>query len=269
MAAHTGTRVTTARSSAQRRFRAAVVGGGVAGLVVVLAGCGGAEAEDAPVESKKFPLAGKTLTVDSDDSRIDLVAADVKDVEVTRQVDGWVFLGSGPEATWKMKGDRLTLRVKCAAVASDCEARHTVKVPRDVAVTVEDDNGGVTAGGFRTPLTIRSDNGAVEVRDSSGALDLVSDNGKVVAQGVTARTVKARSENGGVELGLAAVPDTVETVSDNGRVVIELPRSGAPYAVTAKSDNGGVDVDVPTDAGSSHVVKARSDNGKVTVRSAN
>ncbi|HET6360379.1 DUF4097 family beta strand repeat-containing protein [Streptomyces sp.] len=249
--------------------RALVVFGGATVLGLSLTGCGSADAGDAPVEKRAFPFAGKALTIDSDDSDIELQPADVKDVQVTRQVDGWVFLGNGPEATWKMEGGKLTLRVKCDAVASDCEARHIVKVPRGVAVTVEDDNGSVTASGFDTALTIRSDNGSVTVRDSSGPLELDSDNGDVVTERVKARTVSVDSANGDVRLGLLAAPERVETVSDNGSVLIELPRAGAPYAVTAKSENGDVDVDVPNDSSSSHVVKARSDNGKVTVRSAN
>ncbi|MFI2367441.1 hypothetical protein [Streptomyces sp. NPDC018833] len=77
--------------------------------------------------------------------------ADIEDVQVTRQVDGWVVLGSGPEASWGMRDGTLTPEVTCEAVASDCAARHTVKVPRDVAVTVVDDNGSVTAEGFTAP----------------------------------------------------------------------------------------------------------------------
>ncbi|NUL05220.1 DUF4097 family beta strand repeat protein [Streptomyces lunaelactis] len=252
-----------------RTARAIVVGSGVLVAAVVLTGCGGADAGNAPVESRSFPLAGKTLTIDSDSSDIDLVPADVLDVQVTRQVDGWVFMGNGPEASWNMKDGKLTFRVTCDAVASECESRHTVKVPRGVAVTVEDDNGSVTAGGFDTALKIRSDNGEVTVRDSSGPLELRSDNGEIVTDRVTAKTVTAQSDNGSVQLRLSAVPDRVDTVSDDGEVVIELPRAGAPYAVTAKSSNGDVDVDVPTDGGSAHIVTARSDNGKVTVRSAN
>ncbi|MGI5399325.1 DUF4097 family beta strand repeat-containing protein [Streptomyces sp. CA-135486] len=255
----------TTRRNRARAFIA--LGGAVLGALVLI-GCGSADAGDAPVEMRSFALEGKALTIDSDNSAIEIVPADVKDVQVTRRVDGWVFMGSGPGASWKMKDGKLTLRVRCDAVASSCEARHTVKVPRGVAVAVEDDNGSVTASGFDTALKIRSDNGDVTVRDASGPLRLDTDNGEVVAERVSSKAVTVGSENGSVRLGLSAVPDRVETVSDNGAITLELPRAGAPYSVTAKSDNGDVDVDVPTDHGSSHVVKARSDNGNVTVRSA-
>lgn len=255
--------------SRRRAVRGALAASGVLVLGAGLSGCGSADASGAPVEKKAFALSGTTLTIDSDNSDIELVPADVKDVEVTRQVDGWVFLGSGPDPVWRMKDGTLTLKVECDALASDCVARHTVKVPRGTTVSVDDDNGSVTASGFETPLTLRSDNGSVKVTDSSGPLELVSENGSVVAEGVTGRSVVARSDNGAVRLELAGVPDRVETVSDNGRVEIRLPGAGAPYAVDAKSDNGGVDIDVPTDDRSKHVVKARSDNGEVVVRTAN
>ncbi|WP_189108161.1 DUF4097 family beta strand repeat-containing protein [Streptomyces camponoticapitis] len=262
----------TARTSdtrpARRRRTLGVTGGAVLAAVVV-SGCGSADAGEAPVEKRSFAYSGKTLTISADNSSLDLVPADVKDIEVTRQVDGWVFLGSGPDPVWKLEDGTLTLKLKCRAVVNNCESRHTVKVPRGMAVQVRNDNGGVRADGFDTELNLRSDNGSVEVRNSSGRLDLSSDNGRVTAEGVSSRSVRARSDNGAVRLELTSVPDTVDTASDNGSVTIDLPESDTAYAVTAKSDNGRVDVDVPTDDDSAHRVKAESDNGKVTVRSAN
>lgn len=237
--------------------------------VVAVGGCGSADADDAPAEKRSFAFSGKTLTIASGNSSIDLVPADVKDIEVTRRVDGWVLFGSGPDPVWKLDEDTLTLKVKCKAVVNNCESRHEVKVPRGVAVKVQNDNGGVRAEGFDTDLHLRSDNGSVQVRDSSGKLDLFTDNGKVTTDGVSSKSVHARSDNGAVRLRLTSVPDRVDTSSNNGSVTIDLPKSGTTYAVTARSNNGSVDVDVPTDENSGHVVKARSDNGKVTVRSAN
>ncbi|MFC8916060.1 DUF4097 family beta strand repeat-containing protein [Streptomyces sp. NPDC057116] len=252
-----------------RRIRTSVVVGGVVLGALGLAGCGGADVEGAPVERKTFGFRGETLVVDADDSELVLVPADVKDVEVTRQVDGWVAMGDGPEPVWKLEGGRLTLRVKCDALVSECEARHEVRVPRGVAVTVEDGNGDVTADGFRTALKIVSDNGTVTVRDAGGPLELRSENGDVRVEGGTSKSVVARSGNGDIRLALRSVPDRVEAVNDNGDVAVELPGGGARYAVEAGSANGEVKVAVPTDDGSGHVVKARSDNGQVTVRSAN
>ncbi|MBT2366265.1 DUF4097 family beta strand repeat protein [Streptomyces sp. ISL-10] len=259
--------------SRHRRHRL-VPAAAVVVAVLGVGGCGRADAREASVERKAFAFSGTALTVDADGSALEIVPDCIEDVQVTRQIDGWVVLGSGPEASWVTRDGTLTLEVACEAVASDCEARHTVKVPRDVAVTVVDDKGSVTAEGFTAALKITSDSGSVPVRDSSGPLRLACDNGRIVAERITSRTVTATSANGSVRLGLTAVPDRVETVSDNGRIHIELPASRAPYAVSAESGdadvgNGDVGIAVPTDDDSAPIVTARSDNGEVVVRSAN
>ncbi|WSD73259.1 DUF4097 domain-containing protein [Streptomyces sp. NBC_01591] len=238
-------------------------------MALALTGCGGTDVSGAPAEHKSFALSGKTLTIRAGHSSLELVPADVQKVEVTRRVDGWVAFGNGPDPRWEMRDDTLTLQVKCEALISDCAAQHQVKVPRGVAVVVEGDSGEVVASGFRTALTLHADNGEVTVRDSTGPLELGSDNGGIVAEGISAKSVSARSDNGSIRLGFAAVPDLVDTVSDNGAITIDLPGGSVKYAVDAVADNGRTSVDAPRSDGSSHVVKARSDNGEVTVRSVN
>jgi hypothetical protein len=251
------------------RTRTLLASGGALLLGLALTGCGSTDPGDAPAEHKSFALSGKTLTIDSGQTSLELVPADVRKVEVTRRVDGWVVLGNGPDPQWKMQNNTLTLRVKCSAVISNCASQHQVKVPRGVAVVVKGDNGKVVASGFDAPLTLNADNGQVTVRDSSGPLELGSDNGDIVTEGISAKSVSARSNNGAIRLGFASVPDRVETVSDNGEITINLPGGSVRYAVDAVAHNGRVSVDAPRSDDSSHTVKARSDNGQVTVRSVN
>lgn len=254
--------------AARRRIRTLLAVGGAVVVALGVAGCGGADVEGAPEERKSFAFSGERLTIDAGNSRLELVPADIDDVRVSRRVDGWVFVGSGPDATWRMEGGTLTLRVECDGLAGDCDSVHRVQVPREAAVTVENGNGEVTADGFGTALTVRADNGSVLVRDASGPLELTSDNGEVVVEGrTTSRQIVARADNGAVRLALSAVPRRVEATSDNGEIDIALPK--ATYDVDGRSDNGEVRVDVPTAKGSGHVVTARSDNGEVVVRTAN
>ncbi|MCX5390440.1 DUF4097 family beta strand repeat-containing protein [Streptomyces sp. NBC_00094] len=242
--------------------------GGALVALLTLSGCGSADVGDAPVERKTFAFDGSTLTVDSDDSALVITPADVDDVVVERQVDGWVFIGSGPDATWKLADGRLTLRVDCDAVASNCDAVHRIQVPRGVAVAVEDDNGDVRAEGFATPLTVRSDNGDVRVIGSTGALDLGTDNGDLTVEGdTTAPGVLARTDNGDVRITLGAVPRRVDVATENGDVHVTLPT--AEYDATGASDSGDVRLDVPRRDGSEHSVSVRSDNGDIDVRTAN
>ncbi|MFI5803208.1 DUF4097 family beta strand repeat-containing protein [Streptomyces sp. NPDC051561] len=247
--------------------RTLLAAGGAVLLALAATGCGSADAADAPVEKKSFAYGGKALTIEADDSRLELVPADVKDIQVERQVDGWVVLGSGPDPVWELTGNTLKLLVKCTGVSMDCQARHTVKVPRDVALTIKDDNGSVHATGFDTDFKANSDNGAIILKDMRGKLDVESDNGEITGEGIKAKSVTAKSDNGEIELGFSVVPDLVDGHSNNGAIRLTLPKS--TYNVQTHTDNGTVKVDVPKSDNSTHLVKARTDNGEVTVQSAN
>ncbi|MEU9102118.1 DUF4097 family beta strand repeat-containing protein [Streptomyces sp. NPDC048361] len=247
------------------RRRTTLLTAGAAGLLAfTLAGCGSSDASDAPVEHKNFAFAGKALTIAADQSTLVVTPADVKDVEVDRQVDGWTVFGSGPDASWALDGRTLNLAVKCSGMIKNCGARHTVKVPRGVAVTVQDADGRVEASGFDTPLKIVCNNGRVTVKDSSGPLDVTSDNGRVDGEDIRAKSVRAGSDSGRVALTFAVVPDSVVATSDDGRVDLTVPQ--ATYKVAARSDDGRVDVGVDRSASSTHVLTARSDDGRVTIR---
>ncbi|MBU6534723.1 DUF4097 family beta strand repeat-containing protein [Streptomyces mayonensis] len=248
--------------------RALAAAGAVVVLVAGLSACASAS-DDKDPDHRSFDLKGSTLTVDSDDSPLEIVASDdhaAGKVEVTRWFSGSVAIGSDPEVSWKMDGDRLVLRMRCSGVIADCAVKHRVEVPRGVAVKVEDDDGSVRAKGFKDALSIRTEDGSVHVTDSSGPLELRTRDGSVRAE-VSARRVKAHTDDGSVRLKLGAVPDLVEARSADGSVSVTVPR--ATYKVSAESRDGEVDVSVPKDDASAHVVNARTDDGKVTVRTAN
>ncbi|WP_217142591.1 DUF4097 family beta strand repeat-containing protein [Streptomyces sp. AC627_RSS907] len=254
-----------ARTVPVRAFAAAGV---VAVLVAGLSACASASDDKAP-EHRSFALDGRTLTVDSDDSALEIVAADEHTsgkVQVTRWFKGSVVVGSEPEVTWKMEDDRLVLRMDCSGVVADCAARHRVEVPRGVAVKVRDGDGSVRARGFRDALDIRTRDGSVRVTDSTGPLELRTADGSVRAE-VSSRRVSAHTNDGSVRLELGTVPDLVESRSGDGSVSITLPR--ATYKVATSTGDGAVDVSVPRDDSSAHVVNARTGDGKVTVRTAN
>ncbi|MFF1544269.1 DUF4097 family beta strand repeat-containing protein [Streptomyces sp. NPDC058291] len=249
--------------------RAVLVTAVVVAFAAGTAGCGASAADDEHPDHRSFALQGSTLTIDSDDSALEIVASDAAKtgtVAVTRWFEGSVTVGESPEVTWSMKDDRLTLRLHCSGVIADCSAKHRVEVPRDVAVKVEDDDGSVRAQGFREALSVHAADGSVHVTDSSGPLDLRTQDGSVRAE-VSSRSVRTRTEDGSVRLDLSTVPDRVDSVSGDGSVTIALP--AASYRVTAETGDGGVDVSVPRDESSAHVVSARTADGKVTVRNAN
>jgi hypothetical protein len=249
------------RANRRRGLMSAVVLGGV---VAVAAGCGADAGDDDAPDHRSFTVHGRTLTVDSDDSTLVLVPGDGDKVRVTRWFRGKVVLGGDPEVSWKVvDGDRLVLRTHCSGFVADCSAKHRIEVPRGIAVTVREDDGGVTARGFRTALDIRTADGAVRVSDVRGPLSLHSDDGSVHATGVGSRTVRVGTKDGSVRLDLGTVPDRVTAESDDGSLALTLPH--AAYRVTATSQDGSVHVSVPRDERSTHVIGAHTQDGSVTV----
>ncbi|MBC9724099.1 DUF4097 family beta strand repeat-containing protein [Streptomyces sp. TRM68367] len=249
--------------------RAAAVAGAVVVLVAGLSACGASAGDDKDPEHRSFALRGDTLTVDSDDSALEIVAADTNPagrIEVTRWFEGSVVIGEEPKVTWSFKDDRLVLRMTCSGIAVDCSARHRIEVPRGIAVNVEDGDGSVRARGFRDALNIRTGEGSVRVTDTTGPLQVRTGDGSVRAD-VSSRQVGTQTGDGSIRLQLGAVPDLVESRTGDGSVTIALPRE--TYRVTTKTGDGAVDASVPRDDTSAHVVNTRTGDGKVTVRTAN
>lgn len=246
-----------------------VLAAGAVALIAGVSACGASAGDDKDPEQRSFALEGKTLTIDSDDSALEIVSADdnkAGQIEVTRWFQGTVALGKDPKVTWSMTDDTLKLRMKCTGVVADCAAKHRIEVPRGVSVKVEDGDGSVRARGFEDALSIRTGDGSVHVTDSSGPLVLKTGDGSVRAD-VTSRDVRSETGDGSVHLELGAVPDRVESRSGDGSVTIDVPE--ATYKVTTQTGDGGVDVSVPRADSSSHVITARTGDGKVTVRTAN
>ncbi|MFE0171936.1 DUF4097 family beta strand repeat-containing protein [Streptomyces sp. NPDC059002] len=276
-----------------RAVRALAAATGTVAVVALVGACGADAADDSDPEHRTFALPGRTLTVESSDSTLELVPARSggKDLKVTRWFDGRTVLGGDVKVTWEMEGDRLKLGMKCSGVIANCAAKHRVEVPRGVAVTVESKDGEVTADGFREalklstkdgavrvkdsrgPLSLRSSDGAITVENSVGPLDLYSSDGSITARGITSRQVAVDSKDGSVSLELARVPDRVEARSKDGSVDIAVPgrKDGrkVAYDVRTETSDGSVDVSVPRDDNSPHRVSVHSADGKVTVRSAN
>ncbi|MEU9349639.1 DUF4097 family beta strand repeat-containing protein [Streptomyces griseoloalbus] len=251
------------------RVHALALAGATVVLVAGLSACGASAADDDDPDRRSFDLPGSTLTIDSDDSALEIVAADGNpsgEVQVTRWFQGTVAMGKDPEVTWTMDGDRLVLREKCSGVVADCSTKHRIEVPRGVTVTVEEKDGSVRARGFRDALSIRTTDGSVHVTDSTGPLELRTGDGSVRAE-VSSRTVRTHSGDGSVRLELGAVPDLVESRSGDGSLTIELPR--AAYHVDTETGDGAEDVSVPRDDSSSHLVNVRTGDGELTVRTAN
>ncbi|MBH1933377.1 DUF4097 family beta strand repeat protein [Streptomyces sp. AV19] len=249
--------------------RLTLLAGGIVMAGAALTGCGRVDVDGAEPEHRAFALGGRTLTVDNDDSRIELVPGKKgkkgKEVEVTRWFDGW-SVGGSTRTSWEMDGDTLRLRQECGGISKHCEAKHRIEVPPGVTVIVKDENGGVTSKGIKGDLRFTSDNGDLDVRGADGRLTLTTENGDIRAvDAIDSRRVSARSDNGNVTVRPRRAPDRVDGESVNGDVTVTVPGE-TTYRVDAKSVNGSVKVGVGRDDSAGRSVRARSDNGDVAVR---
>ncbi|MEV5610449.1 DUF4097 family beta strand repeat-containing protein [Streptomyces sp. NPDC052225] len=258
----------TVRPSRTARVLAALAA--VTAVAATATACGADASDDGHPDHRSFALRGTTLTVDSDDSALELVPGDSDQVKVTRWFEGSTVIGGDPKVTWAWQGDedRLTLRLDCSGLIADCSARHRVEVPRGVAVVVKNGDGSVRADGFDKGLDITTGDGSVRVDDIKGPLRLSGEDGSLNATRVDSRRVTVDTEDGSAHIALRTVPDRVDARSQDGSLTLTVPGS-ARYRVTTDTDDGGVDVSVPRDAHSDHRITARAQDGKVTVRTAN
>ncbi|WP_338696113.1 DUF4097 family beta strand repeat-containing protein [Streptomyces sp. Q6] len=253
-----------------RSLRVLAVLAAVSAVAATATACGADASDDGHPDHRSFALRGTTLTVDSDDSALELVPGDGDRVKVTRWFEGSTVIGGDPKVTWDWQDDedRLTLRLHCSGVIADCSARHRVEVPRGTAVVVRNGDGSVRASGFEKGLDITTSDGSVRVDDIKGPLRLSGQDGSLNATGIDSRRVTVRTQDGSAHIALRTVPDRVDAVSEDGSLTLAVPGS-ATYRVTTDTDDGGVDVSVPRDAHSDHRISARAQNGKVTLRTAN
>lgn len=228
-----------------------------------LAGCGASAADAAP-EQRAFGPVGARLTIAKDAGDLDIRPADVREVRVTRRFDRWALIGGKPSATWRLSGGRLTLATDCDTLVGGCDVRYEVLVPRGLAVSVEGQNGTITAKGFSAALRVRSANGAIVVDGAAGPLDLRSENGELRSRATRSREVSAESRNGGVDLSFADVPRRVAVTTESGEVRVTVPR--AAYKVSTATESGDVRADVPADASSPRSISARTESGAITLR---
>lgn len=145
-------------------------------------------------------------------------------------------------------GADLALSYTCPGVfdGDSCSVTYVVKVPRRLAVQIDDQVGSTTLTGLAGQLTLTS---------SSGDID---------ATGLTSATVTARANAGMITLGFTAPPTTVDAQTQVGSVTVRLP-AGTTYAVETSNQIGVADVKVQQDPGSPHRITAHSQVGSVSV----
>ncbi|MYT28848.1 MULTISPECIES: hypothetical protein [unclassified Streptomyces] len=95
-----------------------------------LTGCS-VDASKAKPVTKTFAYSGKSLNVTTHEVATKIVAADRKDIKVTR----WFDSAAGTEhLKWVLKGNTLDIDAGCSGIAI-CDAKFQVEVPKGIAVS--------------------------------------------------------------------------------------------------------------------------------------
>ena len=195
---------------------------------------------------------------------VTIASADVDQITVRARI-GHGLRRSG--SSIRVEGDRLVVRGSCPAIGSQwCDVRYTIEVPADIDLVVNADNDSIRVTGIDGRVELHSDNGSIRITDVTGDVELSADNGSIDAVGLTSNSVQADSDNGSIDLELRQPPQTVSVSSDNGNIVVVVPRGEETYAVDLSTDNGNTNNGLSTDVSSDRHVTGSSDNGDVTVR---
>ncbi len=187
-----------------------------------------------------------SLKIDNPVGNTQVEGTDTNTISVTEQLS---YTGNPPQTNHAITtGGQLTLNYTCPGGfdINTCSVTYVVKVPRRLAVQIDDEVGGTTLAGL------------------AGQLTLTSSTGNIDATGLTSATVTARASVGTITLGFTAPPTTVDAQAQVGSVTVRLP-AGTAYAIDTGSQVGTVDVTVQPDPGSPHRITARSQVGSVSV----
>lgn len=218
-----------------------------------------------------FALSGCSVSIDLGDEvteRTETRAFDATAIERLR-----VETGNGRVSMTAGVRDEIVVTARLRE-SDEGDAQHVVREDEGTLVVEGRCDGGwrdECSVGFDISLPtgldvdVETDNGQIDVDGIVGSVDLETDNGEIVAQGLSSSDVRARSDNGRIELTFAVTPDQVTASTDNGAIEIRFPDDGAAHEVSTSTDNGSVDVGVRTDPTSDRTITAESDNGSIVI----
>lgn len=157
----------------------------------------------------------------------------------------------------------------------NANVEYKLRVPRSVALEVENVNGAINLTGTRGRASLATVNGAIDILRAEGKLALRAVNGALSVTD-SAGTVDAETTNGGIDVALNDVPDGADLSFEttNGAVTVRLPRD-VRVSLDAATSNGRVHSDFEVDGGNGQPSRRRlagdinGGGGKLTVRSTN
>jgi hypothetical protein len=228
----------------------AVVGASACDVVVTSLESNG-KAQDQWTHS--YPLASGELEIVNPNGSIDVVGADVSQVEVVAER---IAKAATDEDAKRLLGDlqigeqvsatRVRLETRPpAGEGRRIEVRYHVKVPVSVNVRLTCQNGSVDAAALKGEFRAEAGNGTIKGRDLTGLVDANSTNGSIRLElaAVASGGVRAETVNGRVELSIPATSKAdVQASVVNGNISVEGLELEGPKATRRRVEgrlNGG------------------------------
>jgi hypothetical protein len=242
------------------------------GLVLALALVGvfafnivGTVADQAlPSQHRVFTAPVTTVTVEVDNGSVTIERSAGPGTSVDSSGTRGV---TTPTDVERLTGGTLAIRSSCGSTLlnNHCTRHYVLRVEPNVSLHISSQQGNVNVSGVDGSLVLHSDEGDVTVTGGTGALRASTQQGNVSASGRGGQPVSAHSGQGDVALGFVTPPTQVTASSDQGNVIVAVPKGSGPYQVHSSSEQGNVSTTVAEDTASRRVIRASSAQGDVTV----
>jgi DUF4097 and DUF4098 domain-containing protein YvlB len=217
-------------------------------------------------EERTFPApSGRSLRIDNGSGRTRVLGEDRDDISVCIEKRA---RAESDDAAQHLVGDiQLVARETNGVLHLEVQTprrwnRHgnahlEVRIPRDLEVAVNANNGKVCIEGIRSRVSARSCNGSIRVSDVVGDIDVTTSNAKVCFH-CTCGQLTARSSNGKIELDEHR--GSVDVSTSNGLIRAALDEVGRQGVILATS-NGRIMLELPEHVDAE--VDLRVDNGVI------
>ncbi len=203
------------------------------------------------------------LRVHAGGGDVTLLPARGADVTIDSRVAGSLHT---PSLRVSVDGTTVNVTGGCSEFSlGRCSATLLVYVPADTPVWVESSSGDVVASGLFGNANLRTASGDVTVRRLGGRVGLESASGDIDAFGLDARTVRAHTSSGDVNLAFIDPPETAEAETASGDARIAVPPGAETYRVEVDTDSGEPMVGVHEDASSRRLLRAQTHSGDAQV----
>jgi len=241
-----------------------IVGLSLVALVIVAGVLFALNFRGGPVDQGEDLAGGRSVAVDVANAALDLRPSDDGEVHVTMR---GTYIGPEPRLEVETSEGVTTISGGCPRRwFTFCSLTVTVRLPASLPMTVEGENGAITASGLTGRLSLGTTNGRIETDGTRGDIDLRTTNGAIQVRRATSADVTATTTNGSVDLGFLDPPADVVARSTNGSVTVRVPVDGVSYFVTARTTNGTTNTDaVPSDRTSARTIDLETTNGSVSV----